>query len=71
VARSGCDTLFTGEIKLHQAIEALAAGMAVVAVGHHASEWFSLPVLAERLAAAVSGLTCWASRDERDPLGWL
>jgi dinuclear metal center YbgI/SA1388 family protein len=71
VARSGCNTLFTGEIKLHQATEALAAGMAVVAVGHHASEWFSLPVLAERLAAAVPGLTCWASRDERDPLGWL
>jgi putative NIF3 family GTP cyclohydrolase 1 type 2 len=27
VARSGCDTLFTGEIKLHQATEAMAAGM--------------------------------------------
>jgi len=71
VVRGGRDTLFTGEIKLHQATEAEAAGMAVVAVGHHASERFSLDVLAERLAAAVSGLTCWASRDERDPLGWL
>jgi hypothetical protein len=28
-------------------------------------------VLARRLAAAVPGLSCWASRDERDPLGWL
>lgn len=71
VARGGCDTLFTGEVKLHQATEALAAGMAVVAVGHHASEHFSMAVLAERLAAAVEGLTCWASRDEQDPLGWL
>ena len=47
------------------------AGMAVVAVGHHSSERFSMDMLAERLAAAVAGLACWASRDERDPLGWL
>lgn len=71
VARGGCDTLFTGEVKLHQATEAAAAGMAVVAVGHHASERFSMEVLARRVAAADSGLECWASRDERDPLGWL
>jgi putative NIF3 family GTP cyclohydrolase 1 type 2 len=71
VVRGGCDTLLTGELKLHQATEAVAAGLAVVAVGHHASERFSMDVLAERLAAAVDGLVCWASRDERDPLGWL
>ena len=71
VIRGGCDTLVTGELKLHQAIEAVAAGLAVVAVGHHASERFSMDTLAERLAGAVSGLSCWASRAERDPLGWL
>lgn len=71
VRRGGCDTLLTGEIKLHQATAALAAGLAVVAVGHHASEHFSMPVLARRLAAAVPGLDAWASRDERDPVGWL
>jgi dinuclear metal center YbgI/SA1388 family protein len=71
VVRAGCDTLLTGEIKLHQATDAVAAGMGVVAVGHHASERFSMDVLAHRLAAAVEGLVCWASRDERDPLGWL
>ncbi|MBM4010807.1 MAG: Nif3-like dinuclear metal center hexameric protein [Planctomycetota bacterium] len=70
VARGGCDTLVTGEVKLHQATEAAAAGMAVVAVGHHASERFSMDALAERLAAAA-GVESWASRDERDPLGWL
>jgi dinuclear metal center YbgI/SA1388 family protein len=71
VARGGCDTLLTGELKLHQATEAVAAGMAVVAVGHHASERFAMDVLAQRLAEAVDELACWASRDERDPLGWL
>ena len=70
-ARGGCGTLFTGEIKLHQAIEAEAAGLAVIAVGHHASEHFSMAVLARRLADAVPGLSCWASRAEHDPLGWL
>jgi dinuclear metal center YbgI/SA1388 family protein len=71
VVREACDTLLTGEIKLHQAIEAAAAGLAVVAVGHHASERFSMAVLAERLTAAVPGLECWASEVEQDPLGWL
>lgn len=71
VLRAGCHTLVTGEIKLHQAIDAQTAGLAVVAVGHHASERFSMEVLAGRLGAAVPGLSCWASRDERDPLGWL
>ena len=71
VRRGGCDTLVTGELKLHDATEALALGMAVIAVGHHASERFSMPVLAARLAATVPGLTCWASRTEADPIGWL
>jgi putative NIF3 family GTP cyclohydrolase 1 type 2 len=71
VRRGGCDTLLTGEIKLHQATEALAAGLAVIAVGHHASEHFSMAVLADRLAAAVPGLACRPSRDDRDPIGWL
>lgn len=71
VRKAGCDTLLTGEIRLHHAVEAEAGGLAVIAVGHHASEAFSLPVLARRLAAGVPGLTCWASRQERDPLAWF
>lgn len=71
VRAAGCDTLLTGEIRLHHAIEAEAAGLAVIAVGHHASERFSLPVLATRLAAGVPGLVCWASHADRDPLTWL
>ena len=71
VKRAGCDTLVTGEIKLHGALEAVAAGLAVVAVGHHASERFAMEAMAARLAEAVPGLTCWASRDEADPLHWI
>ena len=49
----------------------MAAGLAVVAVGHHASERFAMETMAARLAEAVPGLTCWASRDEADPLQWI
>jgi len=62
-----CTTLLTGEIKLHQALEAMAAGLAVIAVGHHASEHFSLAQLSAQLTAALPGLVCWPSRRDCDP----
>lgn len=71
VKRVGGTTLLTGEIKLHDALAAVAEGVAVIAVGHHASERFAMVTMAQRLAEAVRGLTCWASRDEADPLAWL
>lgn len=71
VARAGCRTLLTGEIKLHEACEARAAGMAVVAVGHHASEHFAMGELGRRLAAELPELDVQAARADRDPIGWL
>lgn len=71
VRRGGCSTLFTGELKLHQALEARAAGLGVVAVGHHASEHFSLAVLARRLVECVPGITCTASTADTDPLRFM
>jgi len=67
VRRGGCQTLLTGEIKLHEALEADAAGLAVIAVGHHASEHFAMQSLAERLMTALPGLVCLVSRADRDP----
>ena len=64
---NGCDTFLTGELKLHEALHATAVGMKVVAVGHHASERFSMPVLGERLAARVKGLECRPSAADDDP----
>jgi len=66
--QAGCDTFLTGEIKLHDALHAAAVGMRVIALGHHASERFSMPVLAARLATLLPGLECRASVDEADPL---
>ena len=66
--QAGCDTFVTGELKLHDALHAANLGMQAVVLGHHASERFSMPVLADRLAALVPGLECRASDAERDPL---
>jgi dinuclear metal center YbgI/SA1388 family protein len=66
--QAGCDTFLTGEIKLHDALHAAALGMRVIALGHHASERFSMPVLAARLASLLPGIDCRASVDEADPL---
>lgn len=71
VAAAGCTTLVTGEIKLHQAAEARAAGMGVIAIGHHASEHFSMAVLGERLAAAIPELEMIVAETDRDPIEWL
>jgi dinuclear metal center YbgI/SA1388 family protein len=71
VKEAGCTTFLTGEIKLHQALEARAMGLAVIAVGHHASERFSMGVLAGRLAETLPDLSCWDSRDETDPIAWM
>jgi len=71
VAAAGCQTLLTGELKLHQALEAIASGLAVIAVGHHASEHFSLASLGGRLAEAIPGIEVTASASDRDPITWL
>jgi dinuclear metal center YbgI/SA1388 family protein len=67
----GCTTLVTGEVRLHTAAEAAALGVAVIAVGHHASERFAMEKLASLLAERASGLTVWASQTETDPLAWI
>jgi dinuclear metal center YbgI/SA1388 family protein len=71
VADAGCETLVTGEIKLHQAVEARAAGLAVIAVGHHVSERFAMVELARRLSASLPGIHVLPAEEDRDPIGWL
>lgn len=71
VRAAGCTTMVTGEIRLHAAVEARASGVAVVVVGHHASERFAMETLAKRLAEAVPGLDVFPSGVEADPLAWV
>jgi dinuclear metal center YbgI/SA1388 family protein len=71
VAAAGCTTLVTGELKLHQACEARASDLAVIAVGHQASEHFAMAELGRRLVAELPGLEATISHEDRDPIGWL
>jgi len=63
-----CDCLVTGETSFHTCLEAEASGVALVLVGHFASERFAMERLADELAGCFPELTVWASRRERDPL---
>jgi dinuclear metal center YbgI/SA1388 family protein len=67
-SRQGCDVLITGEARFHTCLEARALGIAMILLGHYASERFALDHLAATLADQFSELTVWASTDEEDPL---
>jgi len=64
---SGADVLITGEATFHTLLAAEAAGIAMLLVGHYASERFALEWLAEWLVAQTQGVEVWASATEHDP----
>lgn len=70
-ARAKCDLFITGEATFHNCLEAESLGMAMLLVGHYASERFGVESLAEQLQMQFPQCTIWASRQERDPLRWL
>lgn len=51
----GADVLVTGDVRHHDALDALALGLAVVDAGHHATEVAAMPTFAARVAAAAAG----------------
>lgn len=69
----GADVLVTGDLKYHTALDAAAAGFAVVDVGHGPSEAGALTVLHDRLAGWAAGqganLALSVFR-EPDPFHW-
>ncbi|MEQ9407951.1 MAG: Nif3-like dinuclear metal center hexameric protein [Fuerstiella sp.] len=64
----GCDTFVTGEARFHAALEARAAGVSMVLLGHYSSERPAVEQLAAELSAAFPALAVFASRVEQDPL---
>ncbi|MGA2618600.1 MAG: Nif3-like dinuclear metal center hexameric protein [Thermoguttaceae bacterium] len=69
--QAGCDALVLGEARFHTCLEAEACGVGLLLPGHYASERFAIESLAAVVARQFSGLECWASREERDPLRWV
>lgn len=68
---AGCEVLLSGEMSYHRCLQAKAAGLDLILVGHFASERFGMERLAELVAARFPNLEVWASRVESDPLTWL
>ena len=53
----GCDTLVTGDVRYHAALDAKEAGVNVVDLGHFATEEIIVASLAERLGGLLPGVT--------------
>jgi len=65
--KAGATFYLTGEMRHHDALEAAAAGMTVVCLGHSNSERIALRRLAERLNVVLPGLKVLVSKRDRDP----
>ena len=66
-AAAGADCLVTGEAGHHDALDALAAGVTLVAATHFATETAIAGVLAHRIAEAFPGLRVQRSAADADP----
>jgi dinuclear metal center YbgI/SA1388 family protein len=67
----GCDTFVTGETTFHTALEAKANGVALVLLGHYASERFAVESLADVIQTDFADVKVWASEQECDPISWM
>ena len=66
--RQGCDCFVTGEASYHSCLEAEAAGVSLVLIGHYASERFAMVELASLLKHEFPRLHVFASQKEHDPV---
>ena len=64
---TGADCLVTGEAGHHDALDALAAGVTLIAATHFATETAIAGVLAHRIAEAFPGLRVQRSAADADP----
>jgi len=69
--RVGCDLFITGEARFHDCLAARTMGLAMILLGHYASERFAMEHLADILSEAFPQLIIKASSQESDPLQWL
>jgi dinuclear metal center YbgI/SA1388 family protein len=66
----GCQVFVTGEMKHHEVLPMLDAGMSVILAGHTNTERGYLPVLAARLTTELPGGQFVVSKEDRSPFIW-
>lgn len=64
----GADVLVSGELRYHTVCRATQAGLSLILVGHHASEWASMEVMARKIKEAAPALDVRAADSEPEPL---
>ena len=64
VASRSCDAMLTGEATYHQCLEAESRGVAMIMIGHHASEAFAMKTLAVQLQSRLSTTRVFCSQRE-------
>jgi dinuclear metal center YbgI/SA1388 family protein len=64
---AGADCILTGEADHHDALDAVQAGISLIAAGHFSTEFPVVPVLADRLARLFPSVRVQVSRKSRDP----
>lgn len=68
--RSGCDLFVTGEARFHDMLKSRDLGIAMVLLGHYASERGGIEVLARQIQERHPVCHVQASQMETDPLQW-
>lgn len=66
---AGANVLLAGEVRYHDALNAVASGLAVVEAGHDVTEWPLIPVLAQAVRA-TPGLAASLVHEEDARRGW-
>ena len=66
---SGAEVMLTGELRYHDALDALASGLAVIECGHDATEWPYVALLAD-LARGIEGIDLRTVVDEKPVIEW-
>jgi dinuclear metal center YbgI/SA1388 family protein len=69
--RARVDLLLTGEVRHHDALRALEAGMAVVCTRHSTSERAALAVLRQQLAGRLPHVAFACSREDHEPFAFV
>jgi dinuclear metal center YbgI/SA1388 family protein len=64
---AGADALVTGDVKHHQALDAVGAGLAVIDAGHHGTEWPFVEALARVMARSLADAEVTVSEVRTEP----
>lgn len=69
--KQGCDLMITGDVKYHQAREALAMGLCLIDAGHYGTEKSFAENMKEKLERETGGrVNIIASRENLEPFVW-